>query len=152
MRFSKHRGTDRGIAEIVGALLLIVTTVAIAAVVLAFTTTGLGIQTSNFGNLLSNSGQALSDKMVVEQVQFSTNSVNLYLRNDGSTQILVSTVYLMYASNNSKITFESFSPPRTLEQGSFIVVSMTYPYSAMIPYTFVIVAQDGSKVSINAMS
>ena len=155
LTLSKLSGLNRGrrgISEIVGALLLIVTTVAIAAIVLVFTTNSLGIQSSNFTNVLSNSGQALSDNMVVEQVQFTSNVANLYLRNDGSTQILVATVYLLYANNNSEITFVTFSPPRSLSQGSFIVISVSYQYSSLIPYTFVIVAQDGSKVSINAIA
>lgn len=80
------------------------------------------------------------------------NVANLYVRNDGSTQISVAAVYLQYASNNSLVTSVSYSPTITLNQGSYVELSIDYAYSSVSPYTFVIVAQDGSKVSINALA
>lgn len=134
-------------------------TVGIASLLLAFTTSALGFQSSNFGNIITGSAQSLSDHMTVEQAQFTglngtaaTGNASIYLRNDGPTQIFISRMYLLFASNNSVITFFTYSPVISISQGSFIVLTASYPYSSGVPYTFLIVAQDGSKVSVNAMA
>jgi hypothetical protein len=77
---------------------------------------------------------------------------SLYVRNDGSTQISIAAVYLQYASNNTILSSITYTPTVTLNQGSFIVLSISYSYSSTTPYSFTIVAQDGSKVNIDAMS
>ncbi|MDH2900865.1 MAG: hypothetical protein PXY39_07815, partial [archaeon] len=72
--FINARKNRAAIAEIIGTLLLILVTVALAVVILAFSTSGLTGQSSNFSNLVSNSQNSLSDNMVVEHVQFGTSS------------------------------------------------------------------------------
>ena len=148
-----------GISEIVSVLLLILITVSIASLLLAFTTSALGLQSSNFGNIITGSGQSLSDHMTVEQVQFTglngtlaSGNATIYLRNDGPTQIFVSRMYILFAANNSVITYFSYSPLVSISQGSFVALTAAYVYSSEVPYTFLIVAQDGSKVSVNAMA
>ena len=126
---------------------------------LAFTTSALGLQSSDFGIIITGSGQSLSGHMTVEQVQFTglngtlaPGNASIYLRNDGPTQIFISRMYLLFAANDSVITYFSYSPVISVSQGSFIVLTASYTYSRGVPYTFLIVAQDGSKVSINAVA
>ncbi|MHB2037265.1 MAG: archaellin/type IV pilin N-terminal domain-containing protein [Nitrososphaerales archaeon] len=84
--------------------------------------------------------------------QTGKSVVNLYVRNDGTTQISIATVYLEFATNNSVITTVNYSPTVSLNQGSFAVLSVYYGYTAGLPYTFIVVAQDGSKVKVNALA
>ncbi|MFI5422088.1 MAG: archaellin/type IV pilin N-terminal domain-containing protein, partial [Nitrososphaerales archaeon] len=57
-----------GISEIIGSLLMVVVIVALSATIFAYATTNVGNFGNNFSNLFSNSGNALSQKIVIEQI------------------------------------------------------------------------------------
>ena len=82
----------------------------------------------------------------------SGNVANIFLRNDGTTQIEISAVYLISTTNNTVITKVGYSPALTVNQGSFVELSINYGYVIDTPYTFTVVAQDSSKVSYTALA
>ena len=85
-------------------------------------------------------------------LQTGGNIANLFVRNDGNTLIKISTVYLILETNNTVATKVTYSPALSVDQGSFVELSVHYGYSTGIPYTFTVVCQDSSKVSYTALA
>ncbi len=72
----------RAISEIVATLIMIAIVAGLGVLTFTFASSGLGSLSQNFTNLMGSSGNAISEKYVVEQVAFTT-SAGLAL--DGST-------------------------------------------------------------------
>ncbi len=92
MNYRKHPGSSRlgrtkfrgrrALSDIVGTLIMIAIVASLGVLTFTFASSGLGSLSQNFTNLMGSSGNAISEKYVVEQVTFTT-SAGLAL--DGST-------------------------------------------------------------------
>src|ERR1700746_3563611 len=87
-----------GISEIIGSLLMVLVIVALSTTVFAFATTNVGNFGNTFSNLFTNSGNALSQKIVIEQVVFNESGgalgANIYVRNVGTYPATLASIYV----------------------------------------------------------
>jgi len=87
MRFDRITGPRwgrcrkrRAVSDVVATLLMTAVVVSLGVLAFTFASTGLGSLTQNFGGLMSNQGNAVAEKFVVEQVAFTTSTLAI----DGS--------------------------------------------------------------------
>src|SRR5579872_1878551 len=97
-RISRKHRKRSGVSEIIGSLLMIVIVVGLSAIIFAYATNGFSGMGSNLSNLFSSSGNAIQERVVVEQVTFNETGshlgANLYVRNDGINPTIIAAIYV----------------------------------------------------------
>jgi FlaG/FlaF family flagellin (archaellin) len=75
MKIPRARRRKNGaISEIISVVLMIMIVITVAALILAFATTGLGSFASGFSSLLSGEGNSLSQQLSIEQIAYQYSS------------------------------------------------------------------------------
>ena len=151
-RFPKRR--KQGISEIVASLLMIVVVVGLSATVFAFATNGFSNLGSNLSNLFGNSANALSERIVVEQVTFNETGshlgANLYVRNDGLNPATIAAVYVSNITASKFVLSYTVSPANQINSGSFSIIAVTFTPDVGTTYALTLASQLGNTVVINA--
>lgn len=117
----------RGITPVLSNLLL--TVIAVAAMSIAVTATYVITE-----NLHDNMGE----RLIVEDVWFTTNQVSLYIRNVGKVSAKIAAVYI------DRIP-QSFTPLE-LEEDKHGWLNVTYSWSSDSAYEIKVVTRRGTKV------
>ena len=133
--------TKRGISPILATLLLIVIAVAAVIVTYAWVMTFTGSTTSQAGAVLS-----------VENVRFHTGYVEVILRNSGTSDAKVESVYA--GTSDSALILQSgvsYSPSsQIVVAGSSLNVTITYSWTDGTRYYFKMATEEGLNVPFNA--
>jgi len=133
---------------------MIVIVVGLSATIFAYATNGFSGLGSNLSNLFGNSANALSERVVVEQVTFNETGgklgVNLYVRNDGVNPTIISAVYVTNVSASKFVLSYTLSPTKQLNSGSFQILAVTFTPDVGTTYSFTIATQLGNTVITNA--
>src|SRR5712691_2818841 len=93
----KH-GRRLAVSEIVATLIMLAVVASLGVLVFTFATSGLGSLSQSFTSLMGGSGDAISEKFVVEQVTFTTSGsqgADVYLRNVGTISTTLVSVYIV---------------------------------------------------------
>ena len=140
-------------------MLMILVVVAIGTTVFAFASGGFDSFSSSFSNLMGNSGNQVSEQVVVEQVVFvntgnaATSGAKLYVRDVGLNPSTIAAIYVQNATASTFIEqFVSSPLPVTINSGEFqvIFVSKFLPEQGSV-YTFTLATSLGNTVNSNAM-
>jgi hypothetical protein len=118
----------RGITPVLSNLLL--TVLAVAAMSIAITATY--VITDNLHN-------NMGERLIVEDVWFTTNQVSIYIRNVGRVSIKIAAVYVDRISQSSFNSLE-------LEQGKHGWLNVTYNWSPDSAYEIKVVTRRGTQV------
>jgi len=149
-----HKRKKQGISEIIASLLMIVIVVGLSATIFAYATNGFSGLGSNLSNLFGNSANALSERVVVEQVTFNETGaklgVNLYVRNDGVNPAIIAAVYITNVSASKFVLSYTLSPTKQINSGSFQIIAVTFTPDVGTTYSFTIATQLGNTVITNA--
>ncbi len=117
----------RGITPVLSSLLL--TVIAVAGMSIAVTATYV---------ITDELHESMGERLIVEDVWFTTGQVSLYLRNVGKVSIKVAAVYV----NRTDQSFTSLE----LEQDKHGWLTVTYGWSADSAYEIKVVTRRGTKV------
>ena len=137
---------------------MILVVVAIGTTVFAFASGGFDSFSSSFSNLMGNSGNQVSEQVVVEQVVFvstgnaATSGAKLYVRDVGLNPTTIEAVYVQNATASTFVEQFTLSPlPATINSGAFqiIFVSEFVPNHGSV-YTFTLATSLGNTVNSNA--
>ena len=133
---------------------MIVIVVGLSATIFAYATNGFSGLGSNLSNLFGNSANALSERVVVEQVTFNETGaklgVNLYVRNDGVNPTIIAAVYITNVSASKFVLSYTLSPTKQINSGSFQIIAVTFTPDVGTTYSFTIATQLGNTVVTNA--
>ena len=133
---------------------MIVIVVGLSATIFAYATNGFSGLGSNLSNLFGNSANALSERVVVEQVTFNETGaklgVNLYVRNDGVNPAIISAVYITNVTASKLVLSYTLSPTKQINSGSFQIIAVTFTPDVGTTYSFTIATQLGNTVVTNA--
>ncbi len=133
---------------------MIVIVVGLSATIFAYATNGFSGLGSNLSNLFGNSANALSERVVVEQVTFNETGsklgVNLYVRNDGVNPTIVAAVYITNVTASKFVLSYTLSPTKQINSGSFQIIAVTFTPDVGTTYSFIIATQLGNTVVTNA--
>jgi flagellin-like protein len=145
----------RAISEIIGSLLMILVVVAASAIIFGIANNSFASWSSNFSSLFGSSGNQISEKIVVEQVQFNESGTslgaNLYVRNDGENLASISGVYVTNVTAGSNFVIsDQFSSPRQMLPGEFEVIAAVFTPLRGSTYSFIIATSLGNTVAVNA--
>lgn len=131
MRFgvrNEHHGR-RAISEMVSTLLLVAIVVSLGVLIFTFANAGLSSLTGNFGGLVSNGANAVSERFVVEQVTFvfsAPTGANVYVRNVGALASTLVSVYVVDQSNGAfQGQFAIASGSGAVNVGSYLEITST---------------------------
>jgi len=123
-KLSRNR---RGITPVLSSLLL--TVIAVAGMSIAVTATYV---------ITDGLHESMGERLIVEDVWFTTDQVSLYLRNVGKVSIKVAAVYV-------NRTYQSFTSLE-LEQGNHGWLNVNYSWSADSVYEIKVVTRRGTQV------
>lgn len=139
----------------VATLLILAVTVSLGAFVYAFASGGLGTLSQSFVNLMTNSGNSISEKFVVEQVTFTTSGgtqgADVYVRNVGANPTTLVSVYIVDQSSNTFVSQTAVST--TLNVGTFVDIphtTLTFTPSHGHAYSFTVTSNLGNSVTFYA--
>ena len=122
--FSRNK---RGVTPVLSNVLL--TVVAVAAMSLATSATYV---------ITENMRQIMGERVIAEDVWFTSDGISVYVRNVGKVAIEVSSVYVNFTS-------QSFTP-LTLEVGEHEWISVTLDWDADSLYHINVVTSRGTKI------
>lgn len=137
---------------------MILVVVALGTTVFVFASGGFNSFGNSFSNLMGNSGNQVSQQVVIEQVVFvntgdvASSGAKLYVRDIGLNPSTISAVYVQNATANSFVEqFTSAPLPATISSSAFKVmfVSNFVPEHGVV-YTFTIATSLGNTVNYNA--
>jgi len=117
----------RGITPVLSSLLLMV--IAVAAMSIAITATYV---------ITDNLHDTMGERLIVEDVWFTTGQISIYLRNVGKVSIRIAAVYV----NHTSQSFMSLE----LEEDKHDWLNVTYSWSSSSVYHINIVTIRGTKV------
>jgi hypothetical protein len=133
---------------------MIVIVVGLSATIFAYATNGFSTLGSNLSNLFGNSENALSERVIVEQITFNETGaklgVNLYVRNDGIYPSTIAAVYVTNVSASKFVLSYTLSPTKQINSGSFLIISVTFTPDIGTTYGFTIATLLGNTVTTNA--
>lgn len=131
---------------------MIVVVVGLSAIIFAYATNSFSSMGSNLFNIFSSSGNAIQERVVVEQVTFNETGsklgVNLYVRNDGVNPTIISAVYVTNVSASKPVT--SLTLSKQINSGSFSIIAVTFTPDVGTTYAFTIATQLGNTVIVDA--
>ena len=126
---------------------MIVVVVGLSATVFAFATNGFSNLGTNLSNLFGNSTNALSERIVVEQVTFNETGAklgaNLYVRNDGLNPVKIAAVYVSNITASKFVLSYTVSPTKQINSGSFTIIAVTFTPDVGSTYTLTVASQTG---------
>ncbi len=140
------------ISDIVATLIMIAIVASLGVIVFTFASTGLGSVSQNFANLMGNSGNAVSEKFVVEQVTFTTSGTqgaNLYVRNVGSNPTTLVSVFIVNQTAGAFVKQVPLSST-TVNVGNFVNVFVAFIPKHGFTYSFTVSSSLGNRVIYNA--
>jgi|SRR5579875_1581799 len=153
-RGRRKKGSSSGISEIVATVLMLAIVVGLSIVLLSYASTGLFSFASGFTNLLSNSGDALSEQVVIEQITFNKTGsqlgANIYVRNVGSVTAYVAAIYVQNLTSSSFVTSVQLSPSIQLNVGSFQQLVVHFTPDSGDAYSLTIATTRGNTVVADA--
>ncbi len=117
----------RGITPVLSSLLLMV--IAVAAMSIAITATYL---------ITDNLHDTMGERLIVEDVWFTTGKISIYLRNVGKISIKIAAIHIDH-------TPQAFTPLE-LEENRHGWLNVTYDWSSNSAYHLNIVTNRGTKV------
>lgn len=123
----KFLGNKRGVTPVLSNVLL--TVVAVAAMSLAASATYV---------ITDNMHQIMGERVIAEDVWFTSDVISIYLRNTGKVAVEVSSVYVNFTS-------QSFTP-LTLEIGEHGWLNVTFSWDAGGLYHINVVTSKGTKI------
>jgi len=133
---------------------MIVIVVGLSATIFAFATNGFSSLGSNLSNLFGNSANALSERVVVEQVIFNETGshlgANLYVRNDGLNPTTISAVYVSNVTAGKFVLSYTVSPAKQINSGNFEIIAVTFTPDVGTTYTLTVATLLGNTVVTNA--
>jgi hypothetical protein len=130
--------------------------VSLAATIFAFATNSFGNLGSGFQNLFATSGNALSERDVIEQVTFNESGshlgANIYVRNDGGIPTTVAAIYVNNVTAGAFVLSNQISPQTQLSVGAFKIFAVTFTPDHGSVYSFTVATTLGNTVIINEMA
>ena len=133
---------------------MIVIVVGLSATIFAFATNGFSGLGSNLSNQFGNSANALSERVVVEQVTFNETGAklgaNLYVRNDGTNPATISAVYVNNVTASKFVVSSTVSPVKQINSGGFAIITVTFTPDVGTTYALTLATQLGNTVVTNA--
>lgn len=123
----KFLGNKRGVTPVLSNVLL--TVVAVAAMSLAASATYV---------ITDNMRQIMGERVIAEDVWFTSEGISIYVRNVGEVAVAVASVYVNFTS-------QPFTP-LALEAGEHGWVNMTLPWNGNSLYNINIVTTRGTKI------
>ncbi|MHB8702288.1 MAG: hypothetical protein ACYC7D_14895 [Nitrososphaerales archaeon] len=148
----RRRKKKGGISELIATVLLLVITIGIGVLILAYATLGFSNSSIGFLNLVSIGSDQLSQQLVVEQTYFhaiplsSQYSANIYVRNVGTSVATVVTVYVQDQTNASDSLTIQLAPSVQINPGSFEIITFQFSATHGITYAFTVVSSNGDKI------
>src|SRR5712691_5205997 len=147
----KH-GRRRAVSEIVATLIMLAVVASLGVLAFTFASSGLGSLSQSFSNLMSGSGDAISEKFVVEQVTFTTSGsqgADVYVRNVGTISTTLVSVYIVDQTSNTFISQTAIST--AVNVGTFVDIALhTFNPSHGHAYSFTVTTSRGNSVIYNA--
>src|SRR5712692_11329475 len=150
---AKH-GRRRAVSEIVATLIMIAVVASLGVLAFTFASSGLGSLSQSFSNLMGGSGDAISEKFVVEQVTFSTSGTqgaDVYVRNVGTISTTLVSVYIVDQTSNTFISQTTIST--AVNVGTFVDISLhTFnpSHGHAYSFSFTVTTSRGNSVIYNA--
>ncbi len=117
----------RGVTPVISNVLL--TVVAVAAMSLAASATYI---------ITNNMRQIMGERVIAEDVWFTSNGISIYIRNIGKVAMEVSSVYVNFTS-------QPFTP-LTLEVGGHRWLNVTFNWDAGVLYHISVITSRGTKI------
>jgi flagellin-like protein len=149
----RPRTRRAGISEIVGSLLLLLVIVSLSATIFAFATNSFGNLGGGFQNLFTTSGNALSERLVIEQVTFNESGgnlgANIYVRNVGGIPSTIAAIYVNNVTASALVLSDQISPQTQMNVGSFKNYAITFTPDDGSVYSFTISTTLGNTVVVN---
>ena len=131
---------------------MIVVVVGIGSTLFALATNSFSSFSSNLSNQFTNSGNQLSEQIVMEQIIFSTSGTqgaNIYVRNDGVNPVTIASLYVQNETANSFV--ESVQIPSssqvTINSGDFTIITVTFTPDQGNTYGFTIASTLGTTLT-----
>ncbi len=84
--------------------------------------------------------------------QVTQAGTNLYVRNVGQAQALISAIYVNNASSGVVINSTQFNPPIAINPGSFTIIHLQLVTKYGSTYNFLVVSSTGYEVGVNAQA
>src|SRR3989442_10608954 len=148
---AKH-GRRRAVSEIVATLIMIAVVASLGVLAFTFASSGLGSLSQSFVNLMGGSGDAISEKFVVEQVTFTTSGTqgaDVYVRNVGTISTTLVSVYIVDQTSSTFISQTAIST--AVNVGTFVDIALhTFNPSHGHAYSFTVTTFRGNSVIYNA--
>lgn len=155
MLFTKRAGVSTIIAE----LMLLAVVVALGTIVYALASNAFGNFGLGFAGAVSNAGDSLSERIVVEQVTFSPcpNGSNqqacLYVRNVGQEEVTIVALYVTDQTTNVFVGSQSINAQILV--GSFRPIGVSiqgFTVQHAHAYGFTVATSRGNTVTFNAVA
>ena len=84
--------------------------------------------------------------------QVTQSGSNLYVRNVGQSQVLISTVYIDNATSGGVINSTQFNPPIPINPNAFAIIQLQLASTYGSTYRFVVVTSTGYEAQFNAQA
>jgi flagellin-like protein len=154
-RLGRAKHGRRAVSEIVATLIMLAVVASLGVLVFTFATSGLGSLSQSFTSLMGGSGDAISEKFVVEQVTFTTSGgsqgADVYVRNVGTISATLVSVYIVDQTSGTFVS--QFTISTAVNVGTFVDV----PHATLIftpahghAYSFTVTTSRGNSVIYNA--
>jgi len=138
MRIGKFRVSKKAVSPVIATLLMIAVAVA-ASVIVYVWSAGL------LGTLMGGGGAQVKEQLILEAYNWGTaGSLDLYLRNVGSSDVVVAAVYVGGAPNTRTDTI-------SVKVSSKIALSSLTGFTAGTAYTIKVVTSTGGVFSFSAI-
>ncbi len=150
---AKHR-KRRAVSDIVATLIMIAIVASLGVLAFTFASSGLGSLSQNFTNLMGSSGNAISEKFLVEQVTFTTSGTqgaDVYVRNVGTNPTTLVSVYIVDQTSNTFVSQTTIST--VVNVGTFANIphtTLTFTPSHGHTYSFTVTSSLGNSILYNA--
>ena len=139
-----------GVSTVVGNMLMILITLSLAAILVAWAGTSFGAFTGGTQVFFAQRWQALQERFVVEYVYFiSPNTINVFVRNVGVEEIKVVAVY----ANGTSLSAKQSSPcgiPMTLNVNAVCEFDLTTTWASGTTVYLVVASARGNQASFTA--
>jgi uncharacterized membrane protein YoaK (UPF0700 family) len=148
-----------GVSTIIAELMLLGIVVALGTIVYAFASNAFGNFGAGFAGAVSNAGDTLSERLIVEQVAFSpcpnaqSQQACVYVRDVGQLDAVVVAIYVNDLTAGTFVGSVNVNVP--VRVGSFASVGIqiqNFSVQHGHAYSFTIVTSRGNSVTYNAVA
>jgi flagellin-like protein len=153
---SRRYRRRRAVSDVVATLLMTAIVVSLGSAVFIFASGGLSSLTQGFTNLMTGSGNAVSEHVVVEQAVFffsGTTGADVYVRNVGTISSTLVSVYIVDQSTGTFISQTGIN--QAVNVGTVFDVlhtTLTFTPSHGHSYSFTVSTSLGNSVIYNAVA